>query len=130
MKQKINKSNNPFLYTNDAIKGSRKYYKELLEYDVYILGLSYETVKVKYKYGERKPFGLKIKNRRKKFDEAYQYWLSKRQSDKASGSYTGTYTGAESADEKTSQTTTYLIYGLVGVLAIFIIWGIVKKRKK
>ena len=129
MKQKMNTSKTPFLYRNDAVKGTYKYWRETLQDDVYNQGMSFEDVKVKYAYGSYKPYWLSTKYWKKRFDAAYEYWVSKRQADKNSN----TYTGSDKRDENSttaSKTTTYLIYGLIAVLAIFIIWGIIKKRKK
>jgi hypothetical protein len=128
MNTKRNKSNNVFITTNDAAKGTRKWWKQTLEYDVYKLGLTYEQVKEKYNYGKYKPYWLSTNWWRKRFDEAYVYWEQKRIADKDADTYSGYSTGAETDAQKKSNLVDYLIYGLIGLLVLLVIWAIVRKK--
>ncbi len=130
MKYKKNTSKNVFSNRNDAVKGTYKYWKETLENDVYNLGMSLAQVREKYNYGKYKPYWLSTNYWKKRFDAGYDYWEQKRKADKDAGTYSGTYKTNESQYQTASSTTTYLIYGLIAVLAIFIIWGLIKKFRK
>jgi hypothetical protein len=132
MKVKKNQSNNIFKSKNDAVKGTRKYWLEMLEYDVYHYGLSYELVKEKYSYGMYKHYWLSTKYWKKRFDEGFTYWSQKRQSDIDMGLYRGKVPEAPktTSSKAESDMVNYFIYGLIGILVLLIIWAIVKKRKK
>jgi hypothetical protein len=121
-------SNNVFLRRNDALR-TLKWWKNFLRYDVYILGIDLERLKEKYAYGST-TYQLKANWNKKRFEQAYNYWTEQRKMDKDAGTYTGDYTKDESIKAKQQTLTDYLIYGLIAVLVIFIIWGIIKKKKK
>ncbi|MDR0606379.1 MAG: hypothetical protein LBG80_19055 [Bacteroidales bacterium] len=131
MKVKKNNSKNVFLQKNDAVKGTYKYWKEMLEYPVYHYGMSYEQVKKQFNYGSRKPYWLSTNWWKKRFDAGYTYWAEKRAADMTAGNYTQTTPQGDTPKSvKDEETLNMIIYGLVGIVVLIIGVIIYKKLKK
>jgi hypothetical protein len=131
MNVKRNNTNRIFVNQyNDAVKGTYKYWREMLEWDVYKEGHSYEYVTQKFSYGKYKPYWLSTNYWKKRFDASYLYWEEKRIADKNAGTYTGNYTEAETDEQKKSNITDYMIYGCIAIVVLLAIWMIAKKIRK
>ena len=131
MKVKRNYSKNVFLQRNDAVKGTKKYWNEMLEYPVYYYGMSYEQVKAQFSYGKYKPYWLSTNYWKKRFDYGYQYWAEKRAADMTAGNYVQTKPEGDIPQSvKDEETVNMVIYVLVGIVVLIIGVIIYKKVKK